>query len=445
MKPCHMNRRTLLRGAGISLALPWLEIMGVKARAAEADVPRRMACLFFPNGVSLPEPDHPDYKEWNWFPLGAGRDFKFTRTLESLEPLRADLSVLSGLSNPSGRKFAGHSVSASFLTAAEVTRDASTNSISIDQFYADHAGGNTRLHSLILSTNGGVGPGTRTHTLSFTKEGQPIYAEDNLRRAFTAMFVNDAKSAQAAREALAREKSMLDSLLEDARSVHRKLGKADQEKLAEYLSSVRDVELRVERTERWLDIPKPAIDPESLFLEATRQQPLEYVRALYDLIFLAFQTDTTRAATCLIGSEGGGNLADNFPAAIGLGNHHGLSHAANKSPNGYKNWALYDQFLAEQLAYFLKRLKDTAEGDSNLLDRSLIFYGCSTSTTHTARNYPLILAGGREFGLKHGQFHKLDEEKVRLSDLFVTMLNALGAKADRFADSTGSLDSALLG
>jgi hypothetical protein len=435
----QLDRRTFLCGTGVALGLPLFDCMhsATAAPANGKELPRRMACIFFPNGVSLPPVDHAHHKEWHWFPHGGERDFQFTKTLNSLEPLRNDLSILGGLSHRTGWKLPGHSVSDVFLTGSKIGGGVYTNSISIDQLVAQQIGVHTRLDSLQLSTTGGIGQTGRTHTLSFTREGQPIPAEDNLRRAFNRMFgVDDDTSAM---KALAHKKSMLDLVLAHARSLSPRLGRLDQQKLNEYLSSVRDIERRIERAEQWLDIPKAKIDPDSLNLDSNREAPLDYIRAMYDLMFLAFQTDTTRVATYLLGTEGGGQISDVFPRALDLDPHHNLSHYAKKSDDGFKNWALWDQFLTQQLAYFLQRLKSTSEGDSNLLDRTLIFYGCSTSTLHLARNYPLILAGGQGLGLKQGRYLKFDEEKTPLSNLFVTMLNVMGVETERFSESTGAI------
>lgn len=446
MNNWHLSRRTFLKGAGVTLALPLLEAMNIgrAATAQNAPVPRRLACMFFGNGVSLAPLGHRDHEEWHWFPMGQGRDYRFTKTLEALQPLRDSVSILGGLSNPSGRKLPGHSVSDVFLTSAKVGSDTLINSISVDQVYADIVGLQTRQHSMPLSTTGGIGQAGRPTTMSYTRDGQPIAAEDNLRRGFNRMFGGNAESDKAARAALAQKKSMLDSVLEHSRQVNAKLGKADQQKLDEYLNSVREIERRIERTEQWLTVPKPKVDASALNLDLTHEAPLDYIRAMYDLMFLAFQTDTTRVATYQLGNEGGGQISGVFPKALGLATHHELSHGTNKSPDGYKNWARWDQFLAQQLAYFLTRLRNTREGDGNLLDRTLVFYGCSTSSTHLARNYPLVLAGGKSFGLKHGAYHQFDETKFRLADLYVTMLNALGVEQKRFGDSTTNLNSVLL-
>ena len=314
MKTWQMNRRTFLRGAGVTLALPLLEAMNfgraATAAAPDTQVPKRLACIFFPNGVSLPGAGHKDHADWHWFPLGTGKDYRFTKTLESLQPLRDSLSVIGGLSHPAGRKLPGHSVSDVFLTGATVGKNTYTNSISVDQVYAGTAGVHTRLPSLPLSTTGGIGQSGRTHTLSFTRDGQPIAAEDSLRRGFSRMFGGTTDSETAAREALAQKKSMLDLVLDHSKQVSAKLGKADQQKLEEYLNSVREIEQRVERTEHWLNVPKPKVDAAALNLDITRSHPTDYIRAIYDLMFLAFQTDTTRVSTYLLGTEGGGQLSD---------------------------------------------------------------------------------------------------------------------------------------
>jgi hypothetical protein len=440
MNARQLSRRTFLRGSmGVTLALPLLDSMTARGAAPERKMPRRVACVYFPNGVSLPGPGHPHHKEWHWFPHGTGKEFTFTKTLESLEPFRDSLSVLGGLSHTSGRKLPGHSVMESFLTGSDIAK---ANTISVDQLYAAKASQETRLPSLVLSSAGGIQAGGRPSTISYTKEGQPIPAEDNLRRLFNRLFGSTAETDQAARKTLAHQKSMLDLVLEDSKALNSKLGKDDQKKLDEYLSSVRDLEGRVTRTEKWLDVPKAKVDAKQVNLDVTRDAPKDYIRGMYDLMYLAFLTDTTRAASYAVAGEGT-SFANEFPKAIGLPGIHTLSHSTNKSADGFKNWARWDQFLAEQFAYFLTKLKDTREGDGTLLDRTLLLYGCSTSTTHLARNYPLILAGGREMGVKHGGYHVLDENKRRMSDLFVTMLNALGVETKQFGESTTNLNELL--
>ena len=441
MKSRILDRRTFLRGSmGVTLALPLLDAMTARAAIPTGQTPRRLACFFFPNGVSLPGKSNPHHKEWHWFPHSAGKNYTFTKSLEPLEPLRDSLTVVGGLSHISGRIAGGHAVMGSFLTGADVF--AKANTISIDQFYASQVSQETRLPSLVLSSLGGIEAVGRPTTLSYTKEGQPIPSEDNLRRLFNRMFGSTAETENAARKTLAHQKSMLDLVLEDSKSLNRKLGKDDQNKLEEYFSSLRDLEGRVTRTEKWLDTPKAKVDATQLNLDATPDASKDYIRGMYDLIYLAFLTDTTRSASYAIAGEAD-SFANKFPEALGLPKIHALSHDTNKTPDGFKNWALWDRFLAEQFAYFLTKLKDTREGDGNLLDRTLLLYGCSTSTIHLARNYPLILAGGREMGIKHGSYHILDENKRCMSDLFMTMLQALGVDAMQFAESTTNLNDLL--
>ena len=438
-KSWHLNRRQMLRGAGgIALALPFMDAMSWAGEKETAKaLPSRVACMFFPNGVSLPNEKDPYHDDWYWFPKGEGKNFKLNKTTEALEAHRNEITFLHGLSHPSGRHMAGHGVSDVFLTAGAVDANSYSNTISMDQVIAEKIGKDTRLQSLALSTGGGVGTSGRTHTLSFTKKGQPIPAEDNIRRCFNLMFGNDVASLKEAKKALMLKKSMLDKVLEDSKNLQRKLGKADNQKLDEYLSSMRDYEKRIERMEAWLHRPKPNVDPNSLPVDSNRENVKDYMRAFYDLMFLAFQTDTTRVATHMIGIEGGGSKSDAFPRALGLKDHHALSH---RKGCDFKDWAVWDQFMNQNFAYFINRLKNAKEGDGSVLDRTLIMYGCGTSTTHLARNYPLILAGGNKLGVKHGHFRKFDENKKRLSDMFVSMMNAVGVPTEKFSDSTTNLD-----
>ena len=438
-KSWHLDRRHFLRGTGgIALGLPFMNAMSwAGENEAVKKLPSRMACMFFPNGVSLPPEKDPNHKDWYWFPKGEGKNFTLNKTTESLEAHRSDITFLHGLSNPSGRHMAGHGVSDVFLTAGPVDANSYNNTISVDQVVAEKIGQNTRLESLVLSTGGGVGTTGRTHTLSFTKKGQPIPAEDNIRRCFNMMFGNDTASLKEAKKAMMMKKSMLDKVLADSKDLKRKLGNADKQKLEEYLSSMREYEKRIDRMEAWLHRPKPNVDPNSLPVDSTRENVKDYIRAFYDLMFHAFQTDTTRVATHMLGIEGGGSKSDAFPRALGLKDHHALSH---RKGSDYKDWAVWDQFMNQNFAYFIKRLKDAKEGDGSVLDRTLIMYGCGTSTTHLARNYPLILAGGGKLGVQHGHFRKFDENKKRLSDLFVSMMNTVGVKTEKFSDSTGNLN-----
>ena len=436
MKSYMLKRRTFLKGAGVSLALPFLNAMNVDGAIKKNDLPKRFACIAFTNGVSLPGKDHPHHKDWHWFPHGEGQNYQFSKTLESLNPLRSSLSVVGGLSHPGGRYIGAHKALPFLLTAAQDTDPNTPNSVSLDQVYAKHVGVKTRKESLLFSVNPRSG-------ISYSTTGQKLNSENDLSRAFSQMFGNDSQSEAAAAKVLARKKSMLDLILDHSRTLSRKLGVEDQSKLDEYLSSVRETEKRVLRAKDWLKVPKAKVDSSKYNFDARPSDPKAYLQGFYDLMYLAFKTDTTRVSTFLMGGEGAGGTADSFSSAIGLKRVHALSHATAE-PDGYMNWGKWDQFLAQLHSDFLKKLKSTKEGDSNLLDRSVILYGSATSTTHVARNYPLILAGGKALGLKHGSYHKFDQDETRLSDMYVTILNALGVNEGKFGDSTKNLNNVFL-
>jgi len=199
---------------------------------------------------------------------------------------------------------------------------------------------------------------------------------------------------------------MLDRVLEHSRSLRRQLGKQDQDKFDKYLVSVRQIEQRVERAEAWLDIPKPEVNPVGLHPDANGSTPGELIKTLYDLMFLAFQTDSTRVATYkLLNMNGATSLASKFPQLLGYGkSNHSLAHGGNK-PGGAEALGKWDQFRTEQFAYFLTRLKEAKEGEGSLLDRTTVLYGSGNSNTHNNRNYPTVLAGGAALAL-HQTFER---------------------------------------
>jgi hypothetical protein len=444
-KSWHLNRRSFLKGTGVALALPVLECMGAQSTAQE---PKRLAAIYFPFGVSLPPKDS-NQAEWNWFPEGEGKDFKFTKSLKPLEPLRKDLSILGGLSHPEVRRIGGHDSGDTFLTGWNIQTHNLRNAQSMDQIAADHWADQTRFSSLVLSTDGGVGEPTRSSTLSYNQQGRPIPALNQPRQIFERLFGDgDRDTARRARR-LKNAQSMLDLVLEDAKRLHRQLGKNDQEKLDEYLDSVRQVETRVERSQAWIDIPKPELtdqDRERLRLDSDSQVPEDYISTMYDLIYLAFRTDSTRVATYQIASMGDATtLGGKFPQLLGFGDHlHQLAHGWNK-PEGIEPLGKWDQFLAKKFAAFLQRMRETpanATDDRTLLDQSVILYGSSNSTTHNNKNYPLVLAGGRGLGFQHGHYHRFDES-TPLANVHLTMLQRVGIPTESFADSTGQVEKLL--
>lgn len=456
-----LDRRRFLRGTGIALALPLFE--SVRPNTAFADDGstdiKRLACIYFPDGVPMPLADDPAYKDWAWFPHGNGKEFSFTKCGEAFEPLQSDLTVLSGFSHPLARTIHGHSNSDQFLTAAATGSNGPyQNSISLDQVYASHVGHQTRFSSLVMSTDGGTGTPRGTHTMSFNRNGKAIPAEHRPKRVFDMLFVKS--NGDAARQ-LALSKNALDDLLADATSLRRRLSVNDQRSLDEYLESVRDAEIQVEKAKHWIDLPLPTVDSDHLNLEVTPDEPRQYVQTIFELMYLAFKTDSTRVATYQIGRENGFGISDHLARAVGLNLAHHLSHAT-KEPDGWKNFGTYCRFLNEEFARFATKLKQTPEpaAAGNMLDNTLLLFGSASSAFHLSRNYPLVLAGGKNMGFKHGQYlnHagasaqggvwdggrepwqvEIQKEDKPLSNVFVTMLQQLGMSVNKFADSDGTV------
>ncbi|MEO1983451.1 MAG: DUF1552 domain-containing protein [Fuerstiella sp.] len=456
-----LDRRRFLRGAGVALALPLFE--SVMTSSTMADVrttsPRRLGCFYFPDGVPMPLPEDPAHKDWAWFPHGDGKDFTFTKCLAPLEALRNDLTVLSGYSHPAVRSTHGHSNADQFLTAAATGSDGPyRNTISLDQEFAAHIGDQTRFSSLVMSTDGGTGTPRGAHTLSFNRNGRAIPAEHRPKRVFDMLFV---KSDGDAARRLALSKNALDELLADAQSLRKTLSSQDRKSLDEYLESVREAEVKVEKAKHWINTPLPTVDADHFNLNLTPDEPRLYLQTMFELIYLAFKTDSTRVATYQIGRENGVGKSDHLARAVGFNLSHQLSHET-KNPDGWKNFGIYCQFLNEEYGRFAMKLKQTPEpaGEGTMLDNTLLLYGSASSAFHLSRNYPLILAGGKNMGFKHGQYlnhaganpqaggwdggqepwqKEVAREDRRLTNLFATMLQGLGVTTESFADSNGTI------
>ncbi|MEC7564762.1 MAG: DUF1552 domain-containing protein, partial [Planctomycetota bacterium] len=435
----HLDRRTFLLGSGISMALPYMEAMG--NQTAASDLPARMCAMYFPFGVGMPK-EGSDLHKWRWFPNGEGKNFTFNESLKPLESVRESVTIIGGMSHPNGRRMGGHDTGDTFLTGALFDKTLLHNTVSVDQVAAAAVGSQTRYSSITMSTDGGVGEPTRSSTLSYDIKGRPIPAMNQPLMIFNRLFGLADEDLKRQQRRLRSASSMLDLVMEDSNSLRRRLGRHDQEKLDEYLSSVRQIEQRVRRTQRWLDIPLPLLTDEErslLKLEADSEAPKEYMRTMYDLMWLAFKSDSTRVATYQIASMAdASSVAGPFPFREGFkANLHTLAHGWNK-PEGAVALGKWDKFMTEQLTYFLQRLKSTQEGDGTLLDRTMVLHGCSNSTTHNNNNYPLIFAGGNKLGLQHNHYVKVGSD-VPMSNLFVTMLDKMGVEAPVFADSTGEL------
>jgi len=443
-KSWQIDRRTFLKGLGVTCMLPYLEAMGnpFEGSKSSTEVPKRLCFVYFPNGCGLPPVENPAHKRWNWFPLGSGADYQFTRTLASLEPHRKDISIIGGLSHPKSRNLLGHLAGDTWLTGGDLRGNEYRNNISIDQVAAQHFSKHTRYPYLALSTDGGVGYKSRVSTLSFDHTGKALPSEHRQRQIFERYFApGGGASTKARQKSLQRDKKIVDLVLEDSKRLQKRLGKDDQMKMDEYITSLNSVETQIQRNEAWLDIPMKEFSADHInFNVNATVDPESYIKSTFDLMVLGMQTDLTRVITYMMAREDGLGLGENFPKlALGLQRgHHAISH--DKSTNHWEEWGKYDQWLAKQFTYFLDRMKNTHDEYGSLLDNTMILYGSACSTTHNAVNYPLVLAGGKNMGINHGTYEKYND-RVPMSNLFVSMLHTLGINKESFSDSTGKLES----
>ncbi len=436
-----LSRRHVLRGLGACLSLPFLEAMLPRstfgapskfrplARSLGAH-PRFIAC-YVPNGVNILE----------WMPEATGKGYAMSKTLSELEPLKDEFSVVTGMGHPNAK--GGHSGADTWLTGADLQAVPGadySNTVSIDQVIADQLGKETRFPSLQLSDQSGTGSAGHSHTLSFDRSGTPLPAENSPNRLFERLFVPDTAEDRAATlRRYAERRSILDNVLGEAKSLHRKLGKADQDKLDEYLSSVRQTEERVKRMEDWVDVPKPEVDPTHLQLGSqprnAHDRPM-WVDVMLELSYLAFLTDTTRVISYEWSREAGG-------FGGGGENHHELSHHGGDA-GMLKKLGVIDRFHLQRLKRFLEFLKETREGPQSMLENTIVLYGSGMNSgkggAHSPKNLPLLVAGGRGLGLKQGQHLGFDEDgHPPLSNLFVSIAQATGIELPSFMDSTGTL------
>ena len=435
-KPWFINRRTVLRHAGVTLALPFLDAMVERSTAfgQSASGPARAAFLYIPNGVNI----------MKWTPSGQGVNFALSPSLAPLARLQSEVSVLSGLLHPNAK--GGHSGADTWLTGANLEATPGydyKNTVSVDQIMAEAFSRQTRFPSLELSSSGGTGKPGHSHTLAFSRNGIPLPAERDPRRVFERLFVDEYGNDRNAKlDRFTEDRSILDVVLNQATDLRSKLGSDDQRKLDEYLTSVREVERRVQRNQQWMDIPKPRIDAKSLNLDAKpydRRDRRSYFRVMFDLILLAFQTDTTRVVTFEMGREAAGGMYDELGVD---GEHHELSHHGG-DPAMLESLHKIDRFLVDQYAYFLDRLASTRDASGSLLHQTIVPYGSGMNSGkgggHSPRNLPLLVAGGRRLGMRTGQHLMFQDDRTPLCNVFVTILNRMGIRTDRFQDSTGTL------
>ncbi len=427
MKIRKMDRRTFLKGTGVAVALPFFENMGTlsaKAVGAAAKTsgtgsPMRMVCIGNPLGLM------PD----SFFPQGEGADYELSDLLRPIGRHRKDFTIFSNLDHDiSG----GHSAVHAFLSGIK-DQDASDwpeGNISVDQRAAEFVGARTRYSSLVMST--GSGDGDLKCKLSWTRNGVNVPPVTRARDLFKALFVQDDPRLLAKRKsAYDVNESILDAVNSQAKMLSRQLGKADQEKLDEYLNSVREVERKLGMSREWLHKPKPEVD-----IEEPGEGDLTYtVPAFFDLLALALETDSTRVAT--LGVPGNVNTAD-----LGLvGSYHGFSHHG-KAEKLRQGLFVIEKFQVEQMGRFLDKLKTIKEPDGqSLLDRTMVLMGSGmgNGSSHSNKNLPLLLAGG---GFKHGE-HKMypteNHKRVPLCNLYGSMLQRFGLEIDQFNKGSGTL------
>jgi hypothetical protein len=457
-KSWHLSRRNLLKGAGVALSLPYLNAMHGShaiANTVEEETPKRLMVGYIAYGTYMPDgpsgvtsqgnSDKPHH-DWSWWPCKDAGDLTFNKSSEPFKELKDYVTYLRGLDHKGGWKMGGHSSGDVFATGADMTETEKTNNISIDQIAANMHGHKTRYSSLVLGTEGGTGSYGSSKTLSHRGPGRPIPSMHKPQEIFNRLFNPYAgKGVEQVRAGLKREASILDLLMDHSRSFHNRLGNEDKQKMDEYLESIRAIEQRVERTSQWTHEPLPNVDTKGLNLEVAHKDAQEYIRCMYDLVYLAFVTDSTRYATLMLESEQS-STSEMWNYATYVLGYKGATHdIAHKRPADYSGQ--WDRWRAEQHAYFLKRLRNTSEGEGNMLDNTVVLWGSAhPHASHSTRNYPIHLAGGNRLGFRHGRLHDfVGDKKVPLANLFVSMLNAVDVPIEKFADSTGNLSQLMKG
>ena len=443
------SRRHFLRGVGAAIALPTFASLGTpRLFAADAPAlattasgaPLRAAFLYFPNGA-IPGA---------WWPEGEGSDFTFKKTLQPLEPLKDLVQVFGGLNHKTaegGPDGAGDHArgNGTFLTGVRLNKSA-TNvraGVSIDQVMARQVGHLTRMPSLELTCSAGRRSGAcdsgyscaYQYNISWSSPTTPMPAESNPRLAFERLFGSGAPGERKANLERRRQerRSILDFALEDARSMQRRLGSEDKEKLDQYLGGVREIETRIRKAEQLGDGRDPGIDTPA----GVPTDYAEYVQLMFDMLVLAFQTDSTRVATMMLAHDGSNRSFDLIGISEG---HHDLSHHQNR-----KDWmdkvAEIDLWYVRQFAKFLEKLNATKDIDGkSLLHNSMIVYGSGNADAnrHTHDNLPVVLAGAGGGTLTPGRYVKHGSKP--LTNLFLTMADRLGlSDVERFGDSAGRL------
>lgn len=412
----RLSRRTLLRGAGVTLALPLLDAMKPLRAQAASPPPRRMICINTSLGLHTP----------NLFPTKSGREYEATPYLEPILEYRDNFTVFSGLSHPDVD--GGHPAEMSFLTSApHPSADGFKNTISLDQFAIERLVPDTRFESLVLSSQSRRG-------LSVTRRGVPIPADESPSRVFRNLFV-DGTPAQVNSQIqrLKQGQSIMDTVLEEANSVQRGLGRNDREKLDEYFNSVREVEQRMIKAQDWAHRPKPKVDAKPPADIANAVEVPARVRLMIDLMHLALQTDSTRFITFAL------NGLNAVPVIPGVTQDwHNLSHHG-QDPAKLAELKIVEIQQMQLLGELVAKLKGTREQEQSLLDRTIVMFGSNlgNASSHDNKNLPIVVAGG---GFRHGQHLAFDPGKnPPLCNLYVQFLQRLGTDVGTFGSSTGTI------
>jgi Protein of unknown function (DUF1552) len=432
-----------LRGLGTAIALPWLEAMGPGTALAAGpggagSPPRRMAFFYVPNGVHLPD----------WIPSETGSNFTLPATLQPLAPFRDDLLVLTGMAQHNAEALGDgpgdHARSlASFLTGVHALKTDGAGirvGVSVDQVAAQKIGTQTRLPSLELGIERGAQSGNcdsgyscaYSSNISWRSANMPMAKEIDPRQVFDRLFPPTARQTSPAeqRKRGLYRKSILDFVLDDAQQLRNRLGINDRRKIDEYLTAVREVEARIGKTESEAKslpatpVSRPHGVPDDIG---------EHIRLIFDLIALAFQCDITRICTFMYANEASNR---SYPSINVPDGHHDLSHHGG-DPKKHAKLKILNRFHIEQFAYLLGKLRSIQEGQGNVLDHSMIVYGSGISDgdRHNHDNLPVLVCGKGSGTIKAGRHVKVTPQP--LNNLFLSMLDRIGAPIDRLGDSTG--------
>jgi hypothetical protein len=438
----HLSRRTFLKGTGVTLALPLLESMvpAGTALAQTAAAPRtRMGCIYIPHGATMDK----------WTPSGDGTAFQFSEILQPLEPFRDRVVVVSNLAHKAVAPWEGEDTggaenhvraAAVFLSGAHpVKKNEAYVGMTVDQVAAQHAGQDTPLPSIELSleplnlTCGDAGfTCAYRNTLSWKSATLPLPMENNPQIVFERLFGDGSTDAQRL-ERRQQSHSLLDSIRGQVPSLEKDLPAGDRRRLREYLDEVREIERRVQQVDaklsRDLDLP---VAPTGIPVNFE-----EHLRLMFDLQVLAYKAEITRISTLMLARENSNAV---YAASGVREGFHNASHHSNERKN-MDQFAVINQYHIRMLTYFLEKLRDTPDGDGNLLDHSMILYGSSLSdgNEHNYDPLPIVLAGGASGGLKGGR-HVQYAPHTPMSNLLLTMLDKMGARVDSIGDSTGRLE-----